>query len=35
MEVPHEAKTGTGRILLTYVLYVRDWLNEHPFRNET
>src|SRR5215204_5182990 len=35
-EVPHEAKTGTGPILLTCSFpYVRDWLNEHPFRNES
>ncbi|HZC20333.1 MAG TPA: hypothetical protein VE223_01690 [Nitrososphaeraceae archaeon] len=34
-EIPHEAKTGTGPILLTCSFpYVRDWLNEHPFRNE-
>jgi integrase/recombinase XerD len=34
-EIPHEAKTGTGPILLTCSFpYVRDWLNEHPFKNE-
>jgi integrase/recombinase XerD len=34
-EVPHEAKTGSGPILLTCSFpYVRDWLNEHPFRNQ-
>ena len=34
-EIPHEAKTGTGPILLTISFpYVRDWLNEHSFRNE-
>lgn len=34
-EVPVEAKTGGGPILLTCSFpYVRDWLNEHPFRNE-
>ncbi|MGD1838242.1 MAG: hypothetical protein ACPKPY_09340 [Nitrososphaeraceae archaeon] len=34
-EVPHEAKTGSGPILLTCSFpYVRDWLNEHPFKNE-
>jgi hypothetical protein len=34
-EIPHEAKTATGPILLTCSFpYVRDWLNEHPFRNE-
>jgi integrase/recombinase XerD len=32
-EIPHEAKTGTGPILLTCSFpYVRDWLNEHPFK---
>ena len=35
-EVPYEAKTGSGPILLTCSFpYVRDWLNEHPFRNES
>jgi integrase/recombinase XerD len=34
-EIPHEAKTGTGPMLLTCSFpYVRDWLNEHPFNNE-
>jgi integrase/recombinase XerD len=34
-EVPHEAKTGGGPVLLTCSFpYVRDWLNKHPFRNE-
>jgi integrase/recombinase XerD len=34
-EVPSEAKTGSGPILLMCSFpYVRDWLNEHPFRNE-
>ena len=34
-EVPYEAKTGSGPILLTFSFpYVRDWLNDHPFRNE-
>ena len=34
-EIPYEAKTGTGPILLTLSFpYVRDWLKEHPFRNE-
>ena len=34
-EIPHEAKTGTGPILLTCSFpYVRNWLNEHPFKNE-
>jgi integrase/recombinase XerD len=35
-EVPHESKTGTGPILLTFSFpYVRDWLNEHPFKNNS
>lgn len=35
-EIPHEAKTGSGPVLLTCSFpYVRDWLNEHPFRNES
>ncbi|HEX5185963.1 MAG TPA: hypothetical protein VFV86_03645 [Nitrososphaeraceae archaeon] len=34
-EVPYEAKTGSGPILLTFSFpYVRDWLNEYPFKNE-
>ncbi len=34
-EIPYQAKTGSGPILLTCSFpYVRDWLNEHPFRNE-
>jgi hypothetical protein len=34
-EIPHEAKTGTGPIPLTCSFpYIRDWLNEHPFKNE-
>ena len=34
-EIPHDAKTGTGPVLLTMSFpYVRDWLNEHPFKNE-
>lgn len=34
-EIPNEAKTGTGPMLLTSSFpYVRDWLNEHPFKNE-
>jgi integrase/recombinase XerD len=34
-EIPNEAKTGTGPILLTCSFpYVRDWLSEHPFKNE-
>jgi integrase/recombinase XerD len=34
-EIPHEAKTGSGPLLLTFSFpYVRDWLNEHPFKNE-
>jgi hypothetical protein len=35
-EIPHEAKTRTGPILLTCSFpYVRDWLNEQPFQNES
>jgi hypothetical protein len=35
-EIPHEAKTGTGPVLLTCSFpYVRDYLNEHPFKNES
>ena len=34
-EIPHEAKTGSGPILLSCSFpYVRDWLNEHPFKDE-
>jgi hypothetical protein len=34
-EIPHQAKTGSGPMLLTFSFpYVRDWLNEHPFKNE-
>ena len=34
-EIPFESKTGTGPILLTTSFpYVRDWLNEHPYKNE-
>jgi len=33
-EVPHESKTGGGPVLLTTsFVYVRDWINEHPFKN--
>ena len=33
-EIPHQSKTGSGPVLLTYSFpYVRDWLNEHPFKN--
>lgn len=33
--MPSDAKTGSGPILLTTSFpYVRDWLNEHLFRNE-
>ncbi len=35
-EIPHEAKTGSGPIMLTFSFpYVRDWLNEHPFKNSS
>ncbi len=34
-EIPYQAKTGGGPSLLTASFpYVRDWLNEHPYRNE-
>ena len=34
-EIPHEAKTGSGPALLMVSFpYVRDWINERPFRNE-
>src|SRR5919197_5945781 len=34
-DIPYQAKTGSGPILLTCSFpYLRDWLNEHPFRNE-
>ena len=34
-EIPYQAKTGSGPILLTLSFpYIRDWLNIHPFRNE-
>jgi hypothetical protein len=34
-EIPHQAKTGSGPLLLTFSFpYIRDWLNEHPFKNE-
>jgi integrase/recombinase XerD len=33
-EIPYNTKTGSGPILLTFSFpYVRDWLNEHPFKN--
>ena len=33
-DIPYQAKTGSGPILLTFSFpYVRDWLNEHPFKN--
>ena len=32
-EIPYEAKTGSGPILLTLSFpYVRDWLNEHHLK---
>jgi integrase/recombinase XerD len=35
-QIPHNTKTGGGPILLTSSFpYVRDWLNEHPYRNES
>jgi len=34
-EIPYEAKTGTGPILLMMSFpFVRDWLNQHPFKDE-
>jgi integrase len=34
-EIPHQAKTGSGPILLMMSFcYVRDWINQHPFKNE-
>jgi integrase/recombinase XerD len=34
-EIPHEAKTGSGPVLLTFSFpYLRDWLNEHLFKNQ-
>ena len=34
-EIPHQAKTGSGPVLLTCSFpYVRDWLNFHPFKGE-
>ena len=34
-EIPHESKTGSGPALLMCSFpYIRDWMNEHPFRNE-
>jgi hypothetical protein len=35
-EIPFTAKTGSGPILLTFSFpYLRDWLNEHPDRNNS
>ncbi|MDW0245734.1 MAG: hypothetical protein QOC38_11090, partial [Nitrososphaeraceae archaeon] len=35
-EIPYQAKTGTGPILLMMSFpYVRDWPNQHPFKNES
>ncbi|MDW0225103.1 MAG: hypothetical protein QOA21_06800, partial [Nitrososphaeraceae archaeon] len=34
-EVPYQAKTGAGPVLLMMSFcYVRDWINQHPFKNE-
>jgi integrase/recombinase XerD len=34
-EIPHDAKTGSGPLLLTFSFsYLRDYLNEHPFSNQ-
>lgn len=33
-EIPYHTKTGAGPVMLTLSFpYVRDWLNEHPFKN--
>ena len=34
-EIPYRSKTGTGPVLIRSSFpYVRDWLNEYPFKNE-
>jgi hypothetical protein len=33
--VPRGAKTGSAQILTCSFPYVRNWLNEHPFRNQS
>lgn len=34
-EIPFESKTKTRPFLLTFSFsYVRDWLDEHPFKND-
>jgi hypothetical protein len=34
-EIPYQAKTGGGPVLLMMSFcYVRDWINQHPFKNE-
>ena len=34
-EIPHKAKPDSGTLLLTLSFpYIRDWLNEHLFKNE-
>jgi len=34
-EIPHQAKTGSGPILLTFSFpYVMDWINLHPFKGQ-
>ncbi|MGN6628248.1 MAG: hypothetical protein ACTHKJ_00050 [Candidatus Nitrosocosmicus sp.] len=34
-EIPHQTKTGSGPILLTFSFpYVRDWINLHPFKGQ-
>ena len=34
-DIPYQAKTGSGQMMLTCSFpYVRDWINEHPFKNE-
>jgi hypothetical protein len=33
-DIPYQAKAGSGQMMLTCSFpYVRDWLNEHPFKN--
>jgi len=34
-EIPHQTKTGSGPILLTFSFpYVRDWVNLYPFKGQ-
>jgi integrase/recombinase XerD len=35
-DIPYQAKTGSGQIMLTCSFpYVRNWINKHPFKNES